>query len=255
MPNKTKRFIVLAGARSGSTFLKNMLKSHPSVVCFGEVFNQSKIQWDMHDFNKRYNTPEIKQARDANLTGFADYVFDLASETGAQCAGFKLLYRHFGYSPAHKMLIPYLHENEDIQIIHLKRHNSFKRFCSLQIANKRVSMGKTMNAYRPDDVEEKMSIEVNPENCLTYLKKSALNAAKYDGLFANRSIHQVSYEELAANTSKVMAGILHFLDLKPAPLTINTHKVRKQPISEVVTNYDEVAAFLTDKGFGNMFAS
>jgi len=254
MSNAPKRFIIIAGARTGSTFLKNMINSHPDVLCFGEVLNLSKIQWDFEDLNSQFNTPELREFRDNNPVNFVDYVYDLGRESEMECVGFKSLYRHYRYSPKHDQLIQYLLENEDIRIIHLKRLNSFKVFCSLQIANMRVERGTTMNAYRPDDVEENLSITVNPKSCLEYVKKSAINMAKFDALFAHRKPLTVHYEDLSANTAKTMAGVLRFLDLKPAPLSINTHKVRKQPISEVVTNYDEVAEFMTAKGYGAMFA-
>lgn len=254
MSNTQKRFIIIAGARTGSTFLKNMINSHPDVICFGEVLNKTKIQWDIDDLNTQFNTPEIIDVRDNDPVSFTDYVYSLGKESDAKCVGFKSLYRHYNYSPRHKQLIQYLLENEDIRIIHLKRLNSFKVFCSLQIANMRVARGTTMNAYRPDDVEEDLSITVNPESCLQYAKKSAVNMTKFDTLFAHRKPLTVRYRDLSRSTAKAMAEVVRFLDLEPAPLSINTHKVRKQPISEVVENYDEVAEFMTAKGFGEMFA-
>lgn len=112
--------------------------------------------------------------------------------------------------------------------------DQFKVFCSMRIAHKQVAKGTTMNAFRPDDVEENNSITVNPHQCLDFLKRATVNMAKFDTLFAHRNPLEVLYEELAADTTKVMAGVLHFLDLPPAPLSTTTHKVRKQPISEVV---------------------
>ena len=42
------KFVILGRGRSGSNFLASLLKSHTQVICFGEIFNNSRqdiIRW------------------------------------------------------------------------------------------------------------------------------------------------------------------------------------------------------------------
>jgi LPS sulfotransferase NodH len=253
MPESTKRFVIIANARSGSTMFRNLLDSHADILCFGEILNQRKILWDQGMLNDTFDTDEMKTARAADPVGFVDAVYEAAGQEPCTHVGFKSLYYHYAYDRKHQRLLAYLLENEDIGIIHLKRRNLFKMYCSMQIAQKRVARGTTMNAYRPDDVEGDISITVDPLHCLDFLRRAQVDEAKMDTLFAHREPHQVVYEELAEATDEVMRGVLAYLGARHRPMAASTYKVRRQPIEEVVSNYAEVAATLSDRGYGALF--
>jgi LPS sulfotransferase NodH len=252
---KPKRFVIIANARSGSTFFKNLLRSHQDIICFGEILNKQKILWDHGAFNDILDTDAMKAARADDPVAFVDAVYAATSQEPCTHIGFKSLYYHYSYDRKHQRLLAYLLENEDIGLIHLKRRNLFKMYCSMQIAQKRVARGKTMNAYRPDDVEDNISITVDPLHCLDFFRRAQVDEAKIDAFFAQREPHQVVYEELAASTGPVMRGVLAYLGARPRPMTPSTFKVRRQPIEKVVTNYDEVAATLCGNGYGARFAN
>lgn len=116
MATKKQRFIIIGSGRSGSTMLKNLLRSHPNITCFGELLNYKKILWDYADFNDVYNTEEIHNMRNSNPTEFIKMIYDLIDDVELLAIGFKSLYAHFDYNRNFKSILLYLLEQPDIKI-------------------------------------------------------------------------------------------------------------------------------------------
>ena len=253
MAAKKQKFIIIGSGRSGSTMLKNLLRSHPHITCFGELLNYKKILWDYENFNDVYNTEEIHNIRNSNPTEFIKMVYSLIDDVELFAIGFKSLYAHFDYSRNFKSILLYLLEQPDIKFLHNKRRNLFKTFCSYKNAAERTKQGKFMNAYDKDDVEHSIQIYINYDACLNFFEKTKKMEAKYDQIFKDKSMIDVFYEDLAKKTGFEMKKVLNFIGVDYAPLSLSTYKVRRQPISEVVVNYQELKKKFNDVGFGEYF--
>ncbi|THB65162.1 MAG: hypothetical protein D6E12_13275 [Desulfovibrio sp.] len=243
-------FVIIGSGRSGSTMLKNLLDSHPNAVCFGEVLNLPKIQWDFMDFNQRYNTDDIRRVRDADPVAFLDQVFSLLRDQPVDVVGVKTLYRHYDYDENFRKLIPFLLGKTGLKVLHNPRRNLFKNFCSWELANQRSRNGKSMNAYRPDQVESQASLELNPNKCRKFIIRTRREQDKFVELLKDLDCMEVAYEDLSANTGEVMQRVQEFLGLPVQPLKLSTYKVRQQPVEEVVANYEEIKDMLISEGFG-----
>jgi hypothetical protein len=233
--------------------LKNLLRSHPKVISFGELLNPSKLLWDYGDFNELYNTEAVHELRRTNPAELMNLVYNTANGTDAEAVGFKSLYNHYDLSKGFPQVLEYLLNDSSIKVIHNKRANIFKTFCSYRVAAKRTELGKTMNAYQPDEVERAITVRIDPAACLKFIKKTLVEEKKFDTLFASRDSIDVIYEDLASRTGLEMKRVLKFLDVEYAPLRQTTFKVRQNPIEEVVENYDEVRAVLEKEGYGHFF--
>lgn len=253
MPSQT-HFLVIGSRRSGTTHLKNLLRSHKQVICYGELLNPSRILWDYEGMNDEHNSEALLNSRESNPVGFIDQIYSMMDEPEISAVGFKALYEHFGSSPQRRALLTHLCNKSDLRIVHIKRNNVFKTFCSDHIAQLRVQRGTSMNAYSPDDVENNISITIDSEQCLRFITATKVEEAKMDALFAPLNPHAMMYEDLAANMQQTMAGVLEYLELEQQELHSPNHKVRQQPISKVVSNYSEVRERLTQAGFEEFFS-
>jgi len=72
-------FVVVGGARSGTTLLKNLLRSHPNLLSFSELFCPGRIYWDYPDM-EHMETQETVTWRDAHPVEFMKAVYESEHE-------------------------------------------------------------------------------------------------------------------------------------------------------------------------------
>jgi uncharacterized protein with von Willebrand factor type A (vWA) domain len=72
------------------------------------------------------------------------------------------------------------------------------------------------------------------------LRKEALS------FFEGHDMLRVTYADLINNWDETTRHIQTFLDVTPQPLKQSTRKQNPYPLSELITNYDEVATALRD---------
>lgn len=247
------RFVIIGSGRSGSTMLNNLLRSHPNILSFGEILGETRIIWDHGNFNETHSTPELLEFRKNNPVEFIKLVYDSAEGDDVTCVGFKSLYPQYGRQGGFPRILNYLLENDDIKFIHNKRRNLFKTYCSYELAYARRHQGLTMNAYSPEEVSRDLTIALDPEACLEFVRKTEVEQRKFDTLFSARESLEVVYEDLAKDIDGTMAEVQSFLGVPLATLQLNTHKVRQKAIEEVVENYAEVRELLSREGFSRFF--
>ncbi|MGE4504578.1 MAG: sulfotransferase [Desulfovibrionaceae bacterium] len=249
----SKQFLILSSGRTGSTLLKSLLESHPMIVCFGELLNQDKILWGHRNMTAECNTPEIVARRDANPAAFVDAAYRMYAGQPLAAVGVKAIYNHLSHGPHAKEVLRHFLAMPGLKILHNKRKNLFKTHCSYLVAAERKKRGKYMCSYDPKDYESDLRITVSPRRCLEFIRRTRREERFYDGLFAEKAVTDVYYEDLARRTGLEMKRVLAFLGVPYAPMKPGTHKVRRQPVDELVENYDEVREILTSKGFGEFF--
>lgn len=231
-------FIVLGPARSGTTLLKNLLRSHPNVLSFSEIFCPGRIYWDYPDMES-LSTDEVVAVRDADPVAFARLVFEGEYEPRFSCVGFKLLYSQL-FAPELKPLLLHLGTMEHLRVVHIHRENLYKAHVSGLIARVRQQQGRSLNAAEDCDVDEDLTVRVDPQQCRAYFEGVTRQRAMAENVFIHQKLIRLSYEELTSDMVPTMAGVLRFLDVPPAALEADTVKVRKRPVQRVVENHREV---------------
>lgn len=252
MPETTLTpFIVLGPARSGTTLLKNLLRSHPNVLSFSELYCPGRIYWDYPGMES-LSTEQVVAVRDADPVAFARLVFEGEYEQRFSCVGFKLLYSQL-FSDALKPLLLHLGTMERLRVIHIHRRNLYKAYVSARIAQMRKEQGRSLNASDEADVDEDLSLHVDPKQCQSYFERLSHERSMAENVFIHQKIYRLTYEELTADMEDTMQGVLNFLDVAPAPLESDTVKVRKKPVREVVENHREVARHFRDTEWARFF--
>lgn len=170
MPESTPviPFIVVGGARSGTTLLKNLLRSHPNLLSFSEIFCPGRIYWDYPDM-EHMDTPETVAWRDANPVEFMKAVYGSEHEERFAAVGFKLLYNQL-FSPELKPLSRYLFSLEGLRVVHIRRENLFKAHVSRLIAAQRKARGMTLNAGTAAEVETDIHVRAEVVDCEAFFR-------------------------------------------------------------------------------------
>jgi LPS sulfotransferase NodH len=130
----------------------------------------------------------------------------------------------------------------DLKIIHLVRENTLRVHVSLLIGQEtkewRVAMHNDRRSQKPESVQVDLSEWEQRSEYLEKLRDEALS------FFSNHEMLRVTYAELTGSWDETTQRIQTFLGVTPHPLAKKTRKQNPQPLSELIANYDEVAAAL-----------
>lgn len=121
----TTKLLILGAARSGSSFLKEVIDSHPDVLMHGEPFQTANIEWHIHPLA----LPEVDLSRrSTDPVGFIDDLF--ARDHGHTVVGMKIL---FGQNDGAMRVFA---DRRDVKKIFLRRANLLAQFSSFALATR-----------------------------------------------------------------------------------------------------------------------
>ena len=244
------RFVVLSTQRSGSTWVVDMLTSHPRVVAYSELF--------MHGGK---GTPRWGQEKD--LAYWQTYIADKsggrlarpvhlwrylgqarAERPGVDAIGFKLMYSQL--TRVAKPLTPALWLKR-VRVIHLIRRNALDVVLSREAGEARRGVlhareGQPVESVRvrlgTDDLLQRLTAhEQQVEGARTRFKRVGIPYT------------EVIYEDLVANEKQGLDGLFRFLGVEPAPVSSSLQKVNPTSHEELIENYDEVRGALEGTKF------
>ncbi len=260
------RFLILAEARSGSTMLKDALKSSPRIRCFSEVFN---VVFDgvMYGGVEGYdnNSAEDRALRDRDFRAFLRERIYCRHPDEVEAVGFKMLV--FGQAGSFDGLLPHLAEDRQIRVLYLRRRNALKRLVSLKLAEatgvwadlpkpgltpaivlraaRRPLRAATkfprllqLAKSRPKVVRPQVS--VSEEELFGAIIGARQNAAHYHDLFRDHQMLTLFYEDLVEQRDETFRQAQEFLGVEPGPLTVRLIKQNPEPLPELLSNYDEL---------------
>src|SRR6056297_3457234 len=129
-------FMISCPARSGSTMLVHLLRSHPDIWCNGEVFGTDPVQGLLGSHVQRSQLYEnywedITLQRDRDPARFLyKYVLDTQARS---VAGFKLKSDEM-LAPQYEEICNVVASDTDLKIILLHRNNLLDRYVSHRVA-------------------------------------------------------------------------------------------------------------------------
>ena len=217
-------FLILTRSRNGSTLLTRALSSHPCLIARGEVLRSSPphaehVKGDPVESVRRVYMPYPRHI---------------------QAVGFKLMYGHHGDDwPAWKLLREHL---PTLKIIHLTRENRLRVWVSYLISK---ATQKWVNSSR--DIREPSKpnrVHVNLSDWKTQMESYDTLRRDAISFFEGHDMLRVTYADLINDWKETTHRIQTFLDVTPQPLNRTTKKQNPHALSDLITNYDEVAATL-----------
>ena len=260
------RFLILAEARSGSTMLKDALKSSPRINCFSEVFN---VVFDgvMYGGVEGYdnNSVEDRALRDRDFRAFLRERIYCRHPDEVEAVGFKLLV--FGQAGSFDGLLPHLAEDRQIRVLYLRRRNVLKRLVSLKLAmatgvwadlpkpgltpamvlraarrplRAATKLPKILQRAKPRPKVVRPRVSVSEEELFGAIIGARQNAAHYHDLFRDHTILELFYEDLVEQQDETFRQAQEFLGVEPGPLEVALRKQNPEPLPELLSNYDEL---------------
>lgn len=242
------RFVVLATQRTGSTWLTDMLDSHPAIVAHEELFlpvESHRRVWgrtDQEFFSTYFARRANRRSPVARLVWSLRYLEELYSPKPAtEAIGLKLMY---GQLKALPWLVPYLVVRR-VRVVHLVRKNLLDLVLSRETAKARSQYHALSS-----DVVDQSPIHVRTDQLVSQLQ----GLQRYvDGirmllrLLPAPSI-EVSYEELVTGAG-ALDQLLRFLNVAPHSLNSRLTRLNRATKQELIANYEDVERVLRGTRF------
>lgn len=243
-----EKFLILAGRRSGVTFLVDSLDSHPEIECSKDVFSIRR-RWKY--FQVDVTLGQFYRFRSASAGRQLAYVFrrkrlvdafmsEIFGHPGAAKArGIRLSYEQARKYPR---ALAWSLEN-GVRVLHLTRENALKAVLSDFTAKKR---GVT-HATSPLD---RVTVRVPPDEIRRLLIEREKRVAGFRERLQGGRHLEISYESFLARQESETRRILDFLGIdRLVPFTSRYVKQNPDSIAAILENYAEVARALSGTSF------
>lgn len=247
-------FVILAKQRSGSTWVADLLNSHPAIRAYTELFlhgaygqpdiggNQGILMWSSWAARRPVPSNQKEQIR-LYFEYLETHVF--AAESGISAAGCKLMYDQ----SISAFAIPAFLKTRNTSIIHLIRNNHLDTILSQEGTRKRAVAhaedGRSVTA---------ISLTIEPESLLRRLEAryaEVQQAREYCRFMGARTI-ELNYEDLLTSIDNIRP-VLSFLGVK-SDIELNSSLIKLNSTShrELIANYDDVARVLKGSPFEDL---
>ncbi len=237
-----KKFIIVSSQRTGSSFLRTLLDSHPKICCVAELLDAKKSV----PFNNYIGDSVVKKIsylafRKQLLYDFLNNFY--CSSGTFEAVGFKLMYSHTSFIPyKFPMVLSYVKEN-NIAVIHLTRQNILKTYIS------RLNAQKT-RIYHSKEQVKVQKIHLPVKGLLKQLKSLHEEQVRWEKRLAKFNTLAVKYETFTAARKDQEKRVLNFLGVDSSiALSSELKKIVPPGLDNIIENYDEVHRVLKKSEF------
>ena len=151
--------------------------------------------------------------------------------------GFRLTYE---MSSKYPQIIEWAKEN-DVQVIHLVRHNILKTYVSTVSA----PIHK-MHHPREGDTIKTAKIRIEPRNVLEILSRRVWEIEHRRQQFSECMYHELGYEKLVSNSDEELGKIQRLLGTgAEKQLTSDLVKINPESLAETIENFHEIRDVLS----------
>jgi len=230
-----RKFVIIGSQRTGTTWLRTLLDSHPLIDCYGEVLNLDDVTDQSYPKYVRQKGSRALLHRTRRGRLLFEYLDHLLFEKAEKATGFKLMYSMTSWYPYQFPMVMRYIEQRGLAVIHLTRANALRTHLSRVTARAR-------NVWHTHKALGKKQAVVVPTDRLL---KSLHKIVQQDELWKNKlSILDplsITYESLARNLDDASGEILSFLDVDiEVGLQSTLKKINPNDLRQVIENYDEV---------------
>lgn len=230
------RFVLLAGARTGSSYLVSALNANPEVLCHGEVFHRNTFKLG-HGLSTEM--PGLDRAtRDSDTAGFTDRLYrtSFALHPDKVAVGLKLFPEH----GADRMA--YFLGQRGIRRILLTRENKLAAWSSLLIARRTQVWNTRSNAELPP----RSTVAFDPDAFGKYLRTKLADERLIRDACGN-DLFSIEYKEVTS--PEVLRALVGFLGCTPAATADGAFvKMNTSDILDRFSNPEAAARYLREHG-------
>lgn len=251
--HRARPFVLLSKQRSGSTWVMDLLDSHPQIRGYDELFhaggfghprvgrNRDIVCW------RTYSAIHRPRNRWAMLRLYFEYLDAevFCAHPGETTTGFKLMYNQ---ASTELGVVAYLQVHR-VPVVHLIRGNYLDAILSEETSAARgvfhVEAGAKLSA---------LQIDLDPCTLVDRLdeREAAVRGAAEFLRRAGMPYHEVLYEDLLADP-RALKPVLAFLGVREdVPLKSGLSKINPTDHRQLLRNYDEIKATLAGSRFADM---
>jgi LPS sulfotransferase NodH len=245
--------MITGPARTGSTMLVHLLRSHPDVCAHDEVFSAPGTIGGMIGtyLIKRRAEPDFAHRMSAEKDRDPiKFLYKIVLDAqGKRVVGFKLKHDEL-VLPEYKALRDEIAADLDFRIIHLHRENLLRRFLSYYVVNR---VTHTTLAVEGQRIPEVPPVRLDPLECERDFETTLRRDTEFRELFAQHPSFSLSYEEIVARDPEKMVGLQNFLGVSPRELTTTTKKLGTDNLRRAISNFDELHSYFADSPFAKFF--
>jgi LPS sulfotransferase NodH len=243
-------FVVFTSPRTGSSWLIDLLDSHPQIAAYAELFlpgDRSTPDYGSLDLPRFETTLEARRriTRIPSRLAYLRRVF--ARRDGVGAAGFKLMY---GHPEVHSGLLPYLGARR-ARVVHLVRENALEQVVSWETS---VARGQ-FRAHSGEHVAE-LTVRVDTATLPERLAGSQLRVERARKTLRRYRLPslEVTYERLRQEPARELGKITDLLGVEPRAWTPSSSLIvmNAQPWRSTVENAAEVDRTLAGTTFAWM---
>jgi LPS sulfotransferase NodH len=210
------RYVNICSARTGSNLLLSYLSDHPNIDAHTEIFrllNGRTIE-DVYD---EYFGRKPRRIHAAGCKVFYDHPFD--------------------GNPG-DLMTWFLHHPRPHYFIHLMRRDRLRSFVSHKISrNLDLWFIKTF-ASRPELSQRRVTIDI--DEAKAYIRDLIRKEDRAKEMLQGHPYMQIYYEDFIADQQNTLALVQDFLKLKVHRLWATHVPMNPEPLSMLVTNYEEL---------------
>ena len=241
-------FVVLTFPRSGSTWLLNMLDSHPQIAAYDELFlggegvqPRAEDQLDFASYLERVPQP-TRRFRVPHRIAYLRSVY--RERPGIGAVGFKLVYGQVAANPG---LLQYFAVRR-VRAIHLVRANLLDAVISYEVARETGVFHRRRGEITPVGTV-RLDADAIRER-LGYMEWAVARGRIWLERFRLPRV-EVAYEELVGRRDETLGTLLRFLDVDARLDSLDSEfeRVRGGTTLDLVENADEVRASLSGTRF------
>lgn len=226
-------FIILFIERDGSTYLTNLLMSHPDISAVFERFAVMKQKGEGAEAQLRWArtflTPPIVARVGAR--GFKTKLVDILNPDE-----FTRLLRE-----------------KECRVVQMLRRNHVKAVVSRINARRLYELAGTWNLYNEKDRLPPMNID--PSEFDTYLREREDAECELNEFVGNLDLPtmRIYYEDLLVNRDQVLDEVFSFLEVPPHVVHTKTMKNTSDDLRDVILNFEELQSFYLGTIYESMF--
>lgn len=229
--SEIQRYVLFLIGRVGSTYLMELMNSHPNIKALGE---------ELHDLHAKHSDAQLAWMRKyftPPLVGRYKVVgFNAKLEQILEPDEFAKLMREFNCS-----------------VINLQRRNRIKGTVSYFVGRKLSESTGMWGLFKDENRPSAVFIDLAEfDEHLQTREQLQQELDKYIDELGLPTLF-LSYEDLLVKREDVLQQIFTFLNVKPLPATANTLKITNDDLRKAILNFDELKAKYIGTKYEKMF--
>jgi LPS sulfotransferase NodH len=246
-------YLITCPARSGSTMLVHLLRSHPDICSHDEVFSDPGTVGGMTGtyLTKRREEPNFAERMAAEkdrdpIKFLYKIVLDLQ---GRKAVCFKLKHDEL-IRPEYKVLRDEIVNDRDFRIIHLRRENLLRRYLSHYVA---THITQITLAVQGQTVPEIQPVVLDPRKCREDFETVLAREKEFAAVFSQHPGFRISYEEMVTPGSEKLQSLLDFMGVSRRELTTTTKKLCNNNLRSAISNFEELRTHFAVSPYSKFF--